>query len=674
MTTAHVLEGLRDANPERRRRALQDLASLEPADAGPLLLVALGDADWRVRKEAALAARAMQDRAALAAIVVTALEDKANVGLRNAAVEALEALGSDAIAATTRALATLDADGRKLAVEVLGRIPDPRATSTLVRALRDADPNVRATAAEQLGHAAAAGEAARTEAIDGLAAMLAAGEPLLVLSALGALDELGAEAPWATLAPLAEAPLTRSLALRIAARSPEPGALAALGGALAHDRRSSAREAAIGLAERAVATPSRVPELRRVLTSEPKAAAAVRALMAKEDPIARAAAVVLLGVLGRTEDLGALIDTLGDPNVAERAELALSFYGRAAVGELLARAATSTPPQRASVFPIVGALSAQDAPRVRDAMRIALADPAPEVAAAAAGVLGSKGTGDDLARLATLVASADARLATAARASLVALARRHGAAAQDLLRTLVPDGPHAAAGCLLVEATRSNEAWAARALATGDARTRRAAVEALAAVGTSVARDAVTLALADEERDVRLAAVRALGRLGGVDALATLLAAPGDGDLVGAALRALGDADPDRAGALARPLVRNDDTAIACAAIDALGRWGGALREEGLFEALGHGDPGVVALAMSELARGPSSRAIARLGACLDHPEWEVRRLAAEVLGQTGHASAGELLRARLNREQDPSVREALQDALSARPEREDEG
>lgn len=674
MTAAHVLEGLRDANPERRRRAVQDLASLGAADAGRVLLVALGDTDWRVRKEAALAARAMKDRAALASILVSALEDKANVGLRNAAVEALEALGSDSVAAATHALESLDADGRKLAVEVLGRVPDPRATSTLVAALGDADPNVRATAAEQLGRSAAAGEGARVEAMVGLSKLLAANEPLLVLSALGALDALGAETPWATLAPLADAPLTRALALRIAARSPEPAALEALVGAIVGDRRAIAREAAIRLADRAMAAPSRVPELRRVLGSNPRTAGAVRELLAKDDPSARAAAIVLLGVLARTEDLAALVDALAEPDVAERAELALSFYGRAAVDALLVRAATSTPPQRASVFPIVGALSEQDAPRVRDAMRVALADDAPEVAAAAAGVLGSKGTGDDLARLAPLVASDDPRLAAAARSALASLAREHRAAAQALLGTLVPDGPHAAAGCLLVEATRSNEAWAARAFATGDARTRRAAVEALAAVGTGEARDTVTLALADEEHDVRIAAVRALGRLGGIDALAALLASPGDGELVGAALRALGDADPDRTEALARPLVRNDDAAIACAAIDAIGRWGGPRREEDLFEALGHRDQGVVTLAISELAHSPSSRAIARLGACLEHPAWEVRRLAAEVLGQTGQASATKLLRARLDREDDPSVREALQDALSARPEREDEG
>jgi HEAT repeat protein len=673
VTAAHVLERLRAADPEHRRLALRDLGALGAADAGAALLVALGDTDWRVRKEAASAARALEDRPTVATILVAALDDKTNVGLRNAAVEALGALGSDAIPAATRALETLDADGRKLAVEVLGGVPDARATSALVSALGDGDANVRATAAEQLGRAAAAGDDARAEAVRGLVGVLGANEPMLVLSALGALDELHAEPPWATLATLTRDPLTRSLALRLAARSPDLAADAALADAIAVDGRAVAREAVIGLADRVIADPSRVAELRRVLCRDGRAGATVRGFFADDDLGARAGAAVLLGVLAQPEDLPLLMDALSDPDLEDRAELALSLYGDAAVSALLVYAGASPPARRASVLPIVGALSRDDAPQVLDTMRVALADAAPEVVASAARVLGSKGTEEDLARLAPLAAHTDARVAAAAGAALVSLGARHQEAARSLLHTFDPNGPLAAAGCVLVEATRGDAAWATRALTAGDARTRRAAVEALAAVGSDDAREAVAIALADEDRDVQLAAVRALGRLGAVEAIATLLASPRDGEVVGASLRALGEVDPDRTEALARPLVGHDDPAVACAAVDAIGRWGGTRREDGLFEALGHRDQGVVTLAISELAQTPSTRAVARLGTCLDHPSWEVRRLAAEVLGQTGNAAARELIRTRLDREDDPSVREALQWSLSSRPDREDE-
>src|SRR5207247_3084630 len=95
-------------DPETRRLAVRDVVGLEAREAGPLLLAALGDDDWRVRKEAAAAARGVSDRAAVALLLTRAFDDKTNIGLRNAAVEALAALGTDAVPAATDALERLD--------------------------------------------------------------------------------------------------------------------------------------------------------------------------------------------------------------------------------------------------------------------------------------------------------------------------------------------------------------------------------------------------------------------------------------------------------------------------------------------------------------------------------------------------------------------------------------
>jgi hypothetical protein len=75
-----------------------------------------------------------------------------------------------------------------------------------------------------------------------------------------------------------------------------------------------------------------------------------------------------------------------------------------------------------------------------------------------------------------------------------------------------------------------------------------------------------------------------------------------------------------------------------------------------------------VKVALSEIAAALDARALARLGLCLDHPSWEVRRLAAELLGQDASPGAQALLRARYEREKDPIVREAIEMALSVRP------
>jgi len=107
-----------------------------------------------------------------------------------------------------------------------------------------------------------------------------------------------------------------------------------------------------------------------------------------------------------------------------------------------------------------------------------------------------------------------------------------------------------------------------------------------------------------------------------------------------------------------------EDPAIASAAVTALGRLG-ERAESGLARALDHTSDEVVKLALSELGRAPSPSALKRIGQSLDHASWEVRRVAAEVLGAEGSEDALALLRARLERESDATVREAIMMSLA---------
>src|SRR6202008_2620660 len=90
---------------------------------------------------------------------------------------------------------------------------------------------------------------------------------------------------------------------------------------------------------------------------------------------------------------------------------------------------------------------------------------------------------------------------------------------------------------------------------------RRAAVDALAQAGGEAPADAIVFALADEEHEVQLAAIRALGRPGRGDPLVGLVADTRNPAITVTTLRALGDADPARALAAARPLVAHAEAA-----------------------------------------------------------------------------------------------------------------
>jgi HEAT repeat protein len=678
---------LQQAEPEARRVAVQQIAKVPGRDAPELLLRALGDDDWRVRKEGAAAAPSLEQRAEVVAALVAALEETVNIGLRNAAVEALVAVGPDSVGAVVEAVPDLDADARKLAVEVLAGVPEARGTGALVRCLQDDDANVRVAAAEALGNASLAGEEARELATQALVSALVTSDTFLKIAALDSLARLEARLPWGVFEPYTRDPLLRRYAIAAAAGSREPDAVRALAHATGDTSPTIAREALVALGDLILAGPDDAALLdvaRVALKLTPAGQGnARRTALDAEDSRARGGALLALGLLRDIGDVASLVEALGEDDVAERADVALRLFGPAAVGPLLASASFSTPHVRVAAFALVASLEGADVATVRAALRHGLEDRSPEVLAGAVEALGPIGDVEDLKRIALMVGDADERIAATATNAVSEIAVRHVDSARALLREKRPGHDPLALGCILLGAIASTQALAdedvqllQRAMAHNDSRVRRAAIDALARSGGESAADAVVFALADEEHDVKLAAVRALGRLQRPEPLARVVAHTRDPVLIATALRALGEADASRALAAATPLVTHVDAAIACAAVEAVGQLASPRStsslapacEDALFAALDHPDTEVVKLALSLVGARPGARAMARLGLSLDHPSWEVRRVAAELLGQDKSPGAQALLHARYEREKDPLVRAAIAGAVSVRP------
>jgi HEAT repeat protein len=680
---------LQQAEPEARRVAVQQIAKVQGRAATELLMRALSDDDWRVRKEGAAVAAALEPRSEIIAAIVSALDDRINIGLRNAAVEALVAIGPDSVGAAIQALADLDPDGRKLAIEVLGGVPDLRGAQALARSLADEDANVRAAAAEALGGAAMAGEEARDLATRALVAVLGSSDTFVKIAALDSLGRLEAQLPWKVFEPYAKDPILRRYAIAGASGSREPEAVAALARATGDDSPTISREALIGLGDvlaDAFDDAALVERARRELVDTPQGYAAARVLArSEEDSRGRGGALLVLGLLRAHDDVAALALALEDDDVAERADLALRMFGPAVVPSLMAAVRAARPALRAAALSLAASLDGVDVVTLLPALREGVQETWPDVVACSVEGLGRVGDGSDLRRVARLLDHVDERVAAASARATAELAARNVGEARELLRDSSPATDPVALGCLLLGAIASIETLhdseirlLERAVAHHDPRVRRAAIDALAQSGGDAAADAVAFALADEEHDVQLAAARALGRLGRPEALVGIVSDTRDPSLAGAALRALSDADPSRALASARPLVTHPDAAIACAAVEAIGQLPAskvpgqpagleAAREDALFSALEHSSAEVVKLALSLVGTEPGARALARLGLCLDHGSWEVRRLAAELLGQDRRAEAEGLLRARFERERDPIVRDAIASAFSLR-------
>jgi len=648
------------------------------------LLSALGDPDWRVRKEAVGLTVELGPEPELLLALADVFEPGDNVGLRNAAVEALGGFGLFAVEVLSARMPTLDADGKKLAIEALGRSAEPAALDVLAPLLADQDANVRVAALEAVG---AVGATRLDEARELLIAQLDRQHPLPTLAALDALSRIGAGLPFAVVQPWLDDPLLGGPALSLAAHSGDPRAAAPLVRALVGLRNPASVAAFADYVSASEAA-------RRAALSELSGvgAPAESALLSWLAPGASdfdgvRAALSIVGALGVPASAKLAVTWLSEPRCYAEADQALFLLGQSAVTALLAGARSSEAETAGACLDLIGRLPAEavdgDARRMLSA---ALASPSSDVVRAAVGALTRVGDADCLRELVRLLQ--DPALVGLVEPALAAISLRYPEQALLLVAPDTAEGPAAHAAALIIAALASRSRLAAvdrseltdfltRLLMSPSHDGRRAALAALAELGAGEALDAVKFALADEEQSVRVEAVRALGKLTGPDqspvgvpALLEVAAEPLDAVLLLAALRALGESSDPRAIAVLGPLVRATDARVAVAAVEALSKHADSRRISSLFDGLHHTEPEVVKAAMLAIAAEPDPRVLVHLGACLDQPAWDVRRLAADLLGRSPNEASAGLLRARLSVEHDPMVKEALTRALESAGQR----
>lgn len=693
MTSFPDLEvALFSSEPEQRRQAASLLVSHGGADRVRLLMGALGDTDWRVRKEAVAVAGRLAPNAEALRALVAALQPGDNVGLRNAAVEALSRYGEPAVSALIEALGTLDDDGRKLAAEALAMTGSASALEGLERLLDDPDPNVRAAAVEGV---AAIGTASIEEAVALLERCLSSEDQFMRLTALDGLNRLGVVLRLEQVQALLEDRVLARSALIAAGRCQDPRAAGPLVAALNTARGATWNAALQSVSELAAAGVSAEGSLRRAL--EGLSAGARKKLIhlattPGDEEASRRVALLVCGALGGRDAAEAAISALEDDALAGEAEQALLMIGADAVSPLIKLASDGPRTSRIAAVTLLGRLLAttkgSENRRGIDVVLQGLESGEPAVVKAS--LLALSEINDERALepasrwLRTEVAPG---LRAAAAQSLNTTAASFPDAARKLARqhAAEPDGGLlvatliASLGGEVLGTLEDDLSFLSDALNNASMAVRRAAVDALCRIPSERGVEIVVFALSDEERDVQLAAVKSLGRIrrpdgspAGVDRLLQLIENSADDILVAAALHSLGDtADPGAIEVL-KPLARSGSAMAAVSAVEALGRLSlhGSGQDgravEALIDALSHPDSEVVKSAVRVLADQRDPRVVIHLGACLDHEAWDVRRLSADLLGRIGGGSTLELLKARLATESEPLVREAVQRALMA--------
>lgn len=667
-------------DPEERRRASLELREVESNLAVRLLPFALGDDDWRVRKEAVTAASSRAPTGALIGSVLRMLAPGDNVGLRNAAVDLLASWGGPSVDALAGAVGTLDADGRKLAAEALGRSGQVRAVPILKAMSSDPDPNVRLAAVEAL---AALGPLCLEEVAALLTGFLDSDDPLQQLTALDGLNQLGVVLSWERIEPLLDNPILERPAMLAAGRNRDPRAAHTLAAALCRARGSGWQWALAALAEYVRAGRPLVDAARSSLSRLPESVTErlLEEAVSADEIEVRREALLVLGALGTRTAAETILDAANDDTVAAVAEEALRIAGREAIHALVARARRGDEHERAGSLDILSQVvefEGQDA--VVGAIHLALSEGGPELVGA--GLRALSVVSDDTCLSAAarwLAGEAPAALRKAAVAAIASMARKHPDRAVELARAARPEAQDAFFASVVIAALgrpvlgtpEDDQAFLAAALSNDDPAIRRAALDALAVLGDARGVQAAAFALADEEAEVRVSAVRALARMrepdgsaAGLERLIELATKSEDEGLVVAAVRALGDTGDSRVLGVLRPLAHSGAPMAAVAAVEALGSLRDPRHVEALIDALGHPDAEVVKASLAALGTAREPRIIKHLGACLDHEAWSVRRLAADLLGEIGGDAAAAVLRAKCGTEEEPLVREAIQRAL----------
>ncbi|MCG8590384.1 MAG: HEAT repeat domain-containing protein [Proteobacteria bacterium] len=683
-----ILHDLENADDEVRRLAVERLLVLPLEEAVPRLVVSLGDRSWRVRKAAVDRLVGCGETQAVVAGLIEALADGENPGRRNSAVEALVKLGSTVTSSLIEALDTDDVDVRKFLVDALAGIGDAESRDAMIQTLEDADPNVRAAAADALGVIGGEGIAAHLMA----RAVLDSEDPLVRLSALRALARIEAPVRAADLGSVLDQGMLRAAGYGVLGFVDDEDSVACLTKGLSSNARA-AREAAMEALLRLL---SRVDgERSEVLVVEIRSAARASELVVtgavEHLPEADLATrLVLVQFLGLLDDERAVVPILmagQDEAIAEVAQATLEAMGSATERGIDAAWSSLDGEIRRDACTILGRVGGAAG---RGRLLLVLDDADPELRSAAARALGECRCAEALPTLVGRLEAAAVEDEEENEEEVEALVE-----ALVALGSPVDGGPDLTAQAVELLSARLEGAVEAVRLAIAtvlgrigrpqdaelvslllkdaSAAVRRAAVEALARLEPGAASEPLRLALADESPMVRIAAAGALGASGNSNVLDDLrrLIHDEDARVRAAAVRAIGvhssRTDDESAHRDAVALLENallDEGGVAMAGAEALKAVGGQQAAQAAARLLDRPEAELIQAAVACIGAHGDAATVDELLSLVSHPHWAVRSEVIQTLAERGVARAVPPILRRLETEQDNFVRESILRAL----------
>jgi HEAT repeat protein len=661
------------ADPDVRRQAVHRM-SLHPKGT-PLaqVLEALSDSDWRVRREAiALAAAQTSDKQSLVDALIDRVVTTDNIGLRNAAIEVLGMIAQGQAERFGVACDRAEPGGRKFLVEAMGKTRDPQMVPNLEDILRGDDANAAAAAVEALVCIGGT----RSEEL--LMERLPTSDLFLRTSIVEGLTRLGTHVPWSELQPAVEDAIVRRISAELLGRTGDPQALEFLL-ELATDASPQTSSAAL----RAIATLAQQAEsdreeiVERLAASTDSFRLALHESLLHGDTPTRQGASYLAVLCRDDSSLEAVLHAVADDVVGSEVIEALRTWGPQLVDALL-MFHTGEPRVWAIALELAAELtdrySSEVTPAVRDRVRGLierdLIDAPDSVKAAAAESLRWWSDPRDCRTLVSCLDSESFAVRAAATSALEFLVSRVPEAVETALASADLDGPGGADIAQVLSRLGSDRAVDVlkRGLHAGDARTRRAVVQALAMANATDVAELIGYAIADEDIDVQIAAVRTLGQMTTREAnmpLQTALDSPFAPIRAEAAL-ALGQRDVSNAIPRIRELLEDDEPVVAAAALDALAWLRDDVVAQAATRALESDNLEMFQAGLRAARTLPTNHAEPLVALGLEHPAWNVRMLAVKLLLELDSASARERLERASEAETDGMVRHAIESGLQS--------
>ncbi|MBE0502687.1 MAG: HEAT repeat domain-containing protein [Desulfuromonadales bacterium] len=655
-----IQAALLSTDEEVRLNGLQSLYRYDGEERMDLVCAALGDSSWRIRKEAINLFLALPGAIVSAERIVALLYDEENAGLRNAAAEILIKLGPSVLPVLTRAAGTPDHDVRKFILDIMGDIGDRQATPLLLHLLQnDGEINVRAAAAENLGKI---GDAS---AVPEMVSALSVPDLLVQFSLLDALGRIGCAIPVDGLVGLGENRLLRKPLFDALGRIGDETAVVPLVAGL-HDPMRNVREAAILGLQRLL---SRCGDKILAGQLDANALEGVVSLLASPSLPVKKAALAILGRYCDPARAVLLATYLDDDHLADDVAAILAARGHDVVAGLTVCWAGASDRKKAYLAYLFGKVGVTHAVNLLveelkgadDFLRTILLR-----------ALGQVGRTEEIALLAGYLEVPEDDVRQAAVDGLVNIAERFHAPVIDLVRNAFAHAEPAvrqaalqvlgrlggvASETVLLLAMKDESALVRRsaiyyldgrnpphlpaltlALTDEESDVRRQAVEALAMSAERSLLEPLSLMLQDEDPWVRATAIRALGRIGGVEALAVI-----------------------RRGLL------DPVGLVTIAVLETLMEESLPFDPREMLGHLDHADEDVVLALLKLLATASDPHWLEECGeALLAHPCCLIRQRVAELLGQSGTVRGQTLLQQRLQLEEEELVVDALRQGLAS--------